>query len=101
MDPVEPAGDGAREPEDEEDLGDRVMVPAQWVAFSFQESQRHDCQEKKQGALGGEQVEPVEGRRNGVELDAAPDPFDLHDDRARDVAAEPDDGRQDVTPADQ
>ena len=71
------------------------------MPLSFHETENHNGQEKEESPLGGDQMEPVEGGGNRVELDPSIDPFDLHDDGAGDVASEADDGGKDVPSADQ
>ena len=76
------------------------MEAGNGCAPAFEKSQDHDDQKQEQGSLGGDQMKPVERGRNRMKLDPAPDPFDLHDDRAGNIAPESDKSGQDMTSPD-
>ncbi len=73
------------------------MISGNRNPFSLHEPQNGQDDKEEQRSLGGNQVEPVEGRGNRVELDSSLDPFDFHDDGSADIATKPEQGRKNMT----
>lgn len=76
------------------------MESSQGMALFAEKSQDHEKDEEPEGPLGGDQMEPVEGRRNRMKADPSLDPLVFHDGRPGDVAGKSEKGRKDVTSPD-